>query len=312
MDSLFDQSALIALAERLVKAARAAGADAADAVAMRSVSQSVEVRDGAVEESRALRRRRHRPARAGRPPPGGGVDQRPRAATASRRWPSARWRWRGSRPRTSSPAWPIPALLARSFPDLDLLDPRPAGRRRRSNGWRAAPRRPASRSRASAKSGGASASAGIGGMVLVTSHGFSGAYLGSRHGVSMTAIAGEGTAMETRLRLLLGAACRRSRCAGEDRPHRRRARGRAAQSAQGLDPQGAGGVRPPRVELAGRPSRQRHQRQLDRAQDQLPQGQARRAAVRAGHQHHRRSAAPARPALAAVRRRGRRRHAAWR
>jgi PmbA protein len=33
-------------------------------------------------------------------------------------------------------------------------------------------------------------------MVLVTSHGFSGAYLGSSHGVSMTAIAGEGTGME--------------------------------------------------------------------------------------------------------------------
>src|SRR6185503_11002209 len=51
MDSLFDQTALISLAERLVKAARTAGADAADAVAMRSVSQSVDVRDGAVEES---------------------------------------------------------------------------------------------------------------------------------------------------------------------------------------------------------------------------------------------------------------------
>jgi PmbA protein len=46
------------------------------------------------------------------------------------------------------------------------------------------------------KSGGASASAGIGGMVLVTSGGFKGSYLGSRHGVSMQAIAGEGTGME--------------------------------------------------------------------------------------------------------------------
>jgi len=35
------------------------------------------------------------------------------------------------------------------------------------------------------KSGGASASAGIGGMVLVTSHGFRGSTLGSRHSVSM-------------------------------------------------------------------------------------------------------------------------------
>jgi PmbA protein len=47
-----------------------------------------------------------------------------------------------------------------------------------------------------AKSGGASASSGIGGMVLVTSHGFRGATLGSRHSISMSAIAGSGTAME--------------------------------------------------------------------------------------------------------------------
>jgi PmbA protein len=46
------------------------------------------------------------------------------------------------------------------------------------------------------KSGGASASAGIGGMVLVTSDGFRGAYLNSGQSVSMTAIAGTGTAME--------------------------------------------------------------------------------------------------------------------
>src|SRR5262245_4246493 len=51
MDSLFDQSALVSLAERLIAAARAAGADAADAVAMRSVSQSVDVRGGAREEA---------------------------------------------------------------------------------------------------------------------------------------------------------------------------------------------------------------------------------------------------------------------
>ena len=49
--SLFDQSALSDIADRLVTAARKAGADAADAVVVRSVSQSVEIRDGAVEES---------------------------------------------------------------------------------------------------------------------------------------------------------------------------------------------------------------------------------------------------------------------
>jgi PmbA protein len=46
------------------------------------------------------------------------------------------------------------------------------------------------------KSGGASASAGVGGLVLVTSHGFHGATIASRHGIAMTAIAGEGTGME--------------------------------------------------------------------------------------------------------------------
>src|SRR5579871_1242290 len=51
MDSLIDQSALAAVTERLVEAARRAGADAADAVAVRGISLSIEVRDGAVEES---------------------------------------------------------------------------------------------------------------------------------------------------------------------------------------------------------------------------------------------------------------------
>src|SRR5260221_1695729 len=51
MTSLLDQSALMDLGERLVLAARRAGADTADAVAVRSVSLSVEVRDGAVESS---------------------------------------------------------------------------------------------------------------------------------------------------------------------------------------------------------------------------------------------------------------------
>src|SRR5581483_3791394 len=46
------------------------------------------------------------------------------------------------------------------------------------------------------KSGGASASTGIGGMVLVTSTGFHGAYLRSSQGISVTAISGDGTSME--------------------------------------------------------------------------------------------------------------------
>ncbi|MGA9195590.1 MAG: DNA gyrase modulator, partial [Pseudolabrys sp.] len=49
--SLLDLSPLTDRAERLVKAARAAGADAADAVSIRTMSLGVEVRDGQVEES---------------------------------------------------------------------------------------------------------------------------------------------------------------------------------------------------------------------------------------------------------------------
>jgi PmbA protein len=89
-----------------------------------------------------------------------------------------------------------PTELARQFPDLDLVDERlpdaaaleAAARRAEQAGLAV---------KGVSKSGGASASAGIGGMVLLTSHGFSGAYLGSRHSISMQAIAGEGTGMET-------------------------------------------------------------------------------------------------------------------
>ncbi len=87
------------------------------------------------------------------------------------------------------------ALLAHEFPDLDLIDPEMPTVAQLEAMARAA-EQAALAVKGVAKSGGASASAGIGGMVLVTSHGFRGAYLGSHHGVSMTAIAGEGTGME--------------------------------------------------------------------------------------------------------------------
>src|SRR5271154_7575810 len=51
MSSLLDQTALSDVAERVVAAAKRAGADQADAFAVRGVSLSVEGRDGAVEES---------------------------------------------------------------------------------------------------------------------------------------------------------------------------------------------------------------------------------------------------------------------
>jgi PmbA protein len=89
-----------------------------------------------------------------------------------------------------------PARLAKTIPDLDLVDrdlpdvaTLEASARRAEQACLAV--------KGVSKSGGASASAGIGGMVLLTSHGFSGAYLGSSQSIVMQAIAGEGTAMET-------------------------------------------------------------------------------------------------------------------
>ena len=138
MDSLFDQSKLIALAERLIKAARAAGADAADAVAMRSVSQSVDVRDGAVEESqrsegddmglRVLIGRKQAVVSTN-DMSGDGV-----AALAERAVAMAR-----VAPEDKYAGLADPALLAKNFPDLDLVDRElPDVRRARGHG---APRR---------------------------------------------------------------------------------------------------------------------------------------------------------------------------
>jgi len=195
MDSLTDQSALSALAERLVAAARAAGADAADAVAMRGVSQSVEVRDGAVEESersegndmglRVLVGRRQAVVSTNDLNADGIKTLAERAVAMAKVAPEDKFAGLAN-----------PALLARQFPDLDLLDQslpevgalETLARRAEAAGLAI---------KGVSKSGGASASAGIGGMVLVSSHGFSGAYLGSRHSLSMQAIAGEGTGMET-------------------------------------------------------------------------------------------------------------------
>src|SRR5712672_3523246 len=191
---LFDQSALSALAQRLVEAAKRAGADAADAVAVRGVSQGVEVRDGRVEESersegddvglRVLVGQRQAVVSTNDVSGDGVAKLAERAVAMARVAPDDKYVGLAD-----------PSLLARDFPDLDLLDPSipsTAELERRAYEAEAA----ALGVKGVSKSGGASASTGIGGMVLVTSTGFHGAYLGSRHGVSMQAIAGEGTGME--------------------------------------------------------------------------------------------------------------------
>lgn len=192
--SLLDQSVLIDLAESLVAAARRAGADAADAVAVRSVSLSVEVRDDAVEESersegddvglRVLVGRRQAVVSTNDT---GHLDAK---ALAERAVAMAR-----VAPEDRFAGLAEPDRLAREIPDLDMVDPELPSVTQLEGLARSA-EAAALAVAGVTRSGGASASSGVGGMVLATSHGFRGAYLASRHSLAMTAIAGEGTAME--------------------------------------------------------------------------------------------------------------------
>ena len=193
MSSLLDQTALTELAERLVGAASRAGADAADAVAVRAVSLAVEVRNGGVEESersegddvglRVFVGRRQAVVSTN--------DIKIDVAQLAERAVAMAW---------AAPEDPFAGLadssrLARDIAELDLLDPDlPSVAQLEERALRA--ESAALAVKGVTKSGGASASAGIGGMVLVTSGGFRGAYLNSGQSVAMTAIAGAGTAME--------------------------------------------------------------------------------------------------------------------
>src|SRR5919206_2729824 len=119
---LFDQSALSTLAQRLVEAARRAGADAADAVAVRGVSQGVQVRDGRVEESersegddvglRVLVGRRQAVVSTNDVSGDGVARLAERAVAMARVAPDDKYVGLADS-----------ALLARDIPELDLLDP---------------------------------------------------------------------------------------------------------------------------------------------------------------------------------------------
>jgi PmbA protein len=192
--SLLDQSDLTNLAERLVSAARRAGADQADALAVRAVSLSIEVRNGAVEESqrsegddlglRVIVGHKQAVVSTNDLTSSGFDALAERAVAMARAAPEDRFAGLADS-----------AQLAHELPALDLIDPDMPG----VDVLEARAREAEAAGLAVAgvtKSGGASASAGIGGMVLVTSHGFRGATIASRHGIAMTAIAGDGTAME--------------------------------------------------------------------------------------------------------------------
>lgn len=192
MSDILDPTALRERAEQLVAAALKAGADAADAVAVRGMSLGVDIRLGALEETersesddfglRVFVGKRHASI-------GANVIGDP-AALAERAVAMAR-----VAPEDRVAGLADPALLAHQFADLDLVDTTVPATRDLIE--RATAAEDAARAVSGVtNSGGAHAGWSLGGLVLVTSHGFSGAYLASRHTLSVTAVAGSGTGME--------------------------------------------------------------------------------------------------------------------
>ena len=185
-------SHLVDLVSSLVDAARKAGADAADAVAVRGRSTAVTVRLGKVEgteasESDDIALRVFIGKRVASVSGNATTDP---AALAERAVAMAR----------VSPEDPFqgladPVRLARSPKDLDMLDNTQlsADELRESA---LAMEEAALAVPGVTNSGGSSAGAGLGGLVLATSDGFIGEYAGSRFSRSVSAVAGEGTAME--------------------------------------------------------------------------------------------------------------------
>ncbi len=187
-----DDAALMDRVSALVDAAKAAGADAADAVAVRSRSTGVSVRLGKVESTEASesddvslrvfvgRRVASVSATAASHP----------MALAERAVAMAR-----VSPEDPYQGLADPALLAGDIADLDLYDDTVVSAERlRQDALEA--EEAALAVAGVTNSSGASASAGMGGLVLATSHGFVGRYAGTRFSRSASVIAGEGTGME--------------------------------------------------------------------------------------------------------------------
>lgn len=192
MSSEIDSSTLLSRASQLIDLAKKAGADAADAVVVRSRAQSVSVRLGKVEgtessESDDFSLRVFVGKRVASVSANPGFDLQ---ALAERAVAMAR----------VSPEDPFACLadenrLAKTYPDLQLLDTTEVSADQLREAALAA-EAAALAVKGITNSSGAGASAGMGGLVLATSHGFEGSYMASRFGNSVSVIAGEGTGME--------------------------------------------------------------------------------------------------------------------
>ena len=176
----------------LVEAAKRAGADAADAVSVRSRSSAVSVRNGKVEgtdasESDDLSLRVF-------------VGKKVASVSAVATADPDRLAGRAVAMAKVSPDDPHngladPDRLARDMIDLDLFDATEVSPARLTEDALAT-EAAALAVDGVTKSSGGSASAGEAGLVLVTSDGFAGAYRRSRFGRSVSVIAGQGTGME--------------------------------------------------------------------------------------------------------------------
>ncbi|MEW9616399.1 TldD/PmbA family protein [Shinella sp. S4-D37] len=192
MSETIDSASLLARAGELIDRAVQAGADAADAVVVRGRSSSVSVRLGKVEGTEAsesddfsLRVFVGRRVASVSANPGFDLKVLAERAVAMAK---------------ASPEDPYATLageadLAKDWPDLELFDPTAVSTEQLTEAALAA-EAAALAVPGITNSGGGGASAGMGGLVLATSHGFSGAYSASRFGRSVSVIAGEGTKME--------------------------------------------------------------------------------------------------------------------
>ena len=192
MSDTIDSGSLLARAGDLMDLALKAGADAADAVVVRGRSQSVNVRLGKVEgtessESDDFSLRVF-------------VGKRVASVSANPGFDLKLLAERAVAMAKASPEDPYASLadendLARTWPDLELFDATTVGADELTAAALEA-EEAALAVEGVSNSGGSGASSGMGGLVLVTSHGFEGAYSASRFGRSVSVIAGEGTRME--------------------------------------------------------------------------------------------------------------------
>jgi len=194
MNDTKEQNRLLDLAEGLLAAARQAGADAADVIAVTGRSLSVSCRLGKIEETdraegddlglRVFVGKRQAVVSSNRRDPGEFAELADRAVAMAR-----------AAPEDPYCGLADPKRLASDWAAPDILDPREVTAD--DLAALALASEEAGRSVSGiTNSDGASASWSLAGIALATSDGFRGGYSGSSFSVSCSLVAGEGTAME--------------------------------------------------------------------------------------------------------------------